>query len=319
MQQKPLVTLITVNYNQAAVTAALLRSLACLHYPNIEVVVVDNASAEPSAWLKDAFPFITYVVAPDNMGFAGGNNLGLAHAHGEYVFFVNNDTEVTPDLLDVLTDYLHANPKCGMASPKIKFFQQPDIVQYAGCSDMHPVTSRTYATGSMEKDEGQFDCAGRTGTPHGAAMMVPATVIRAVGPMAEDYFLYYEELDWSARIKTAGYEVHYVGTATIYHKESVSTGRNSPFKTYYLYRNRLLYIRRNYQFFSRLIAVVFFIGVSVPVHAVKHLLKGESRHAVAIVKALGWHFQFPVSTGRKKRHESERQKVRNNRSFYSTP
>ncbi len=294
MNQQPLVSIITVNYNQAAVTADLLRSLSCLHYRHFEMIVVDNASVEPSVFLKDEFPFITYVASKENSGFAGGNNLGLRYAKGEFVFFINNDTEVTPDLVDTLVHHLRQNPSCGMACPKIKFFQQPDTIQYAGCTDMHPLTSRTYAIGSMQKDDGQFDETQKTGMPHGASMMVPMNVINEVGPMFEVFFLYYEELDWAARIKAAGYTVHYVGAVTIYHKESVSTGRHSPFKTYYIYRNRLLYIRRNYKALNYFIASSFFLLVSSPVHIVKHLLKGERKHAGAIVKALLWNVQHPA-------------------------
>lgn len=295
MHSQPLVSIITVNYNQAGVTAELLRSLSCLRYPHWEMIVVDNGSAEPAAFLQSDFPFITYVASTANTGFAGGNNLGLRYAKGDYVFFINNDTEVTPDVLDRLVLYAQAHPRCGMVCPKIKFFHQPDTIQYAGCSEMHPLTSRTYATGAMQKDEGQFDNAGKTGTPHGAAMLVPMSVIKSVGPMSEVFFLYYEELDWAARIKAAGYEVHYAGEATIYHKESVSTGRNSPFKTHYIYRNRLLYIRRNYRSVKRLVATAFFALVSVPVHAGKHLLKGETAHAKAIVRALWWNVVNPAS------------------------
>lgn len=294
MKQEPLVSIITVNYNQAAVTADLLRSLSCLSYSNYEMIVVDNGSAEPSAFLQEVFPFITYVASDENKGFAGGNNLGLACAKGEYVFFINNDTEVTPDLLDTLVAYLQRHPGCGMACPKIKFFHQPATIQYAGCTDMHPLTSRTYAIGSLEEDKGQYDQTYETGTPHGASMMVPMKVIKEAGPMCEVFFLYYEELDWSARIKALGYEVHYVGATTIYHKESVSTGRHSPFKTYYIYRNRLLYIRRNYKALNRFVAGSFFLFVSVPVHAVTHLLKGERQHAAAIGKGLLWNLQHPA-------------------------
>lgn len=294
MNQKPLVSIITVNYNQAAVTAALLRSLSCLTYPAYEMIVVDNASAEPAGFLKEEFPFIIYVASPENAGFAGGNNLGLRYAKGEYVFFINNDTEVTPDLLDGLVSYLQQHPGCGLACPKIKFFHQPDTIQYAGCTDMHPLTSRTYAIGSSQRDKGQYDEAGKTGMPHGASMMAPMKVINEVGPMSEVFFLYYEELDWAARMKAAGYDVHYVGTATIYHKESVSTGRNSPFKTYFIYRNRMLYIRRNYTRLKRAVGLSFFVGVSMPVHLLKHTAKGEWGHARAICNGLFWNLRHPA-------------------------
>ena len=295
MKTQPLVSIITVNYQQAAVTAELLQSLSTLRYSNYEVIVVDNASAEPSGHLKTAFPFIRHIASPINAGFAGGNNLGLQYAKGEYVFFVNNDTEVTPNLLQVLVDYMQHHPECGIACPKILFYHHPGVIQYAGAMGLHPVTSRSYDPGANQPDDGRFDAARKTDLPHGAAMLVPMRVIRAAGAMSEDYFLYYEELDWGARIKAQGYEIHYVGSASIYHKESVSTGRQSAFKTYYLYRNRLLYIRRNCKGWRAFLSTAFFLGVSVPVHVAKHLAKAERKHASAILRGLTWHLSTKAS------------------------
>lgn len=291
MNKTPLVSIITVNYNQAVVTADMLRSLSCLDYKNYEVIVVDNASSEPSYWLKEEFPFIIYVASPTNGGFAAGNNLGLQYAKGEYAFFINNDTEVTSDLLTTSVAYLQQQPKCAIACPKIKFYHQPDTIQYAGAMGLHPLTSRSYDIGFNQKDNGDFDETRKTDLPNGAAMMVPMRLIMLYGPMSESFFLYYEELDWAARFKAIGYEVHYVGTATIYHKESVSTGKNSPFKTYYLYRNRLLYIRRNYTLLNQVVSIGFFVGVSMPVHLLKHAVKREWQHVKSIWEGLLWNLR----------------------------
>lgn len=297
---QPLVSLITVNYNTPEVTAELLRSLAILDYPNWEVIVIDNASPQySSAYLKKEFPFITHVSTPVNLGFAGGNNVGLQFAKGEYAFFVNNDTEVTPALVSTLVAYLQAHPECGIACPKIKYFHTPDTIQYAGAIGLHPLTSRSSDIGYLAKDMGQFNDTRPTDLPNGAAMMMPMALIKQVGDMSEMFFLYYEELDWAARFKKAGYATHFVGTAEIYHKESVSTGKNSAFKTFFLYRNRLLYVRRNYHGIKRLIASAFFIGVSTSVHMAKHLAKREFDHAKSIWRALVWNmthaaFQEPI-------------------------
>lgn len=297
---QPLVSLITVNYNTPEVTADLLRSLAKLDYPNWEIIVVDNASPQhSSAHLKKEFPFITHVSTPVNLGFAGGNNVGLQYAKGEYAFFVNNDTEVTPTLVSTLVDYLQAHPECGIACPKIKYFHTPDTIQYAGAIGLHPLTSRSSDIGYLAKDMGQYNYTRPTDLPNGAAMMMPMKLIQQVGKMSEMFFLYYEELDWAARFKKAGYGTHFVGTAEIYHKESVSTGKNSAFKTFYLYRNRLLYVRRNYSGIKRLIASAFFICVSTSIHIVKHAAKREFGHAKSIWRALVWNmthaaFQEPI-------------------------
>lgn len=291
---QPLVSIITVNYDTPEVTADMLRSLALLTYPNWEVIVVDNASPKhSSAYLKQEFPFITHISCPENLGFAGGNNIGLAFAKGEYAFFVNNDTEVTPNLISVLVEYLQKNPNVGIACPKIKYHFMPDTIQYAGAIGLHPLTSRSYDIGYLQKDDGKFDDTRATDLPNGAAMMIQMAALKKVGEMSEMFFLYYEELDWAARFKKHGYEIHYVGTAEIFHKESVSTGKNSAFKTYYLYRNRFLYIRRNYAGFRWLIASAFFVLVSSPVHILKHILKKEQAHAQSIWKALLWNFSHP--------------------------
>ncbi len=288
----PLVSIITVNYNTAAVTGAMLQSLSLLQYPNIEVIVVDNASTnDSSAYLKNDYSFIKHISAPVNLGFAGGNNIGLQAATGDYIFFLNNDTEVTPDLVTNLVDYMQGHPTCAMACPKIKYHYHPDKIQYAGTVGLHPLTSRSYNIGFNEVDKGQYNDTRKTDQPNGAAMMVPARLIREVGPMTELFFLYYEELDWAAQFKKHGYEVHYVGTAEVYHKESVSTGINSAFKTYYLYRNRLLYIRRNYNGVRFFIAAAFFVFVSTPVHIIRHALRGEWAHSKAIWRGLWWNIK----------------------------
>lgn len=287
--KQPLVSIITVNYNTPEVTREMLASLSLLSYRNWEVIVVDNASpTKSSASLKEEFPFITHVSSPVNLGFAGGNNLGLQYAKGDYIFLANNDTEFTASLLSVLVQYLEENQDCGIACPKIKYHFQPDTIQYAGAVGLDPLTSRSYDIGYLRKDDGSFDDARPTDLPNGAAMMMRRKDIEKIGYMSELFFLYYEELDWAARFKKANLAVHYVGMAEIFHKESISTGKNSAFKTFYLFRNRLLYIRRNYKPVQYLVAAGFFTLVSSPVHFFKHALKREWQHATAIWKALVW-------------------------------
>jgi GT2 family glycosyltransferase len=289
---RPLVSIITINYNTPEVTGAMLQSLSLLDYSNWEVIVIDNASPDhSSAYLKKEFPFITHISCPENVGFAGGNNIGLHFAKGEYVFLLNNDTIVTPTLVSALVEYLQQHPECGIACPKITFFSLPGTIQYAGTVGLHPLTSRSYNIGFLQKDSGQFNDTRKTDQPNGAAMMIPSALLKEVGLMSELFFLYYEELDWAARFKKHGYEIHYVGTTEVLHKESVSTGINSPFKTFYLFRNRLLYIRRNYKGFRFLIAALFFQFVSTPVHMVKHALKNERAHSKSIWRALLWNFR----------------------------
>ena len=290
--REPLVSIITVNYNTPQVTAAMLQSLSVLNYSNFEVIVVDNASTlgRSSIDLKKQYPFINHISSPVNIGYAGGNNIALQFAKGEYVFLLNNDTEVTPDLVTILVQYLKDNPDCGIACPKIKYFSPPQLIQYAGIEGLDSITSRSYNAGFLQQDKGQFNQSKKTDQPNGAAMMVPMKLIQRFGGMKEIFFLYYEELDWAVYFKKAGFKIHYVGTAEVFHKESSSTGINSAFKTFYLYRNRFLYIRRHYAGVKFIGASLYFILIASVVNIFKHAFKKEWTHCKSICRGVWWNF-----------------------------
>lgn len=268
----------------------MLESLYKITYPVFEVIVVDNASPndDPAIILKQ-FPQVIFVRSDQNLGFAGGNNLGIRKASGEFILLLNNDTEVDPGFLEPLVDKLQSDPNIGAVSPKIKFFSNPDTFQYAGLSEMNPYTIRSHGIGFRMKDSGQYDKDRLTAFVHGAAMLIPVSVIRKVGMMAETYFLYYEELDWGIRISNAGYQLWYVHNSVVYHKESMSTGKLSPLKTYYMNRARILYLRRNVHGFNFMVAVLFQLFVAIPKNMVRFLFSANEGHFKAYSRALTWH------------------------------
>lgn len=285
----PLVSIITVNYNQAGVTCALLESLNKITYPNIEVIVIDNASPDddPSV-IKEKYPNVVFIQNPINYGFAAGNNFGLMRARGEYVLLLNNDIEVDPGFLEPLVNKLQNNPKIGAVSPKIKFYYQPDTLQYAGYTPFNVVTMRNAAIGYWQKDTGQFNNDRETAYAHGAAMLVPMKVVKEVGLMSYIFFLYYEEADWCARIKAAGYQIWFVHNSQVLHKESVSTGRLSALKIYYQNRNRIVFMRRNVFGKNFIVGLLYQLFIAVPKNAFSYLLKGKIKLFLAYYKAIGW-------------------------------
>jgi hypothetical protein len=286
---RPLVSLITVNYNNAKVTGELLVSLRQLDYPAFEIIVVDNASAEdPGPYLRALYPDVKVIVSEKNLGFAGGNNLGIDAAKGEYLFFVNNDTELTPFILDGLMEIFETYPDAGMASPKFHFYYHPGIIEYAGYNPIDIFKGRTTMVGNKEKDEGQYDRAGATHFVHGGGMMVPASVVRKAGRMAEHFFLYYEELDWSEQVKRQGYKIYYQPKSLIYHKESMSVGKKSLLKTYYLCRNRILFMRRNVGMGPFFVFVVYLLVFTIPKNSAVFLIRGETDHLRAFWRGLFW-------------------------------
>lgn len=293
----PLVSIITVNYNQTQVTCALLESLNKISYPNFEVIVVDNHSTEDDPTkIKQLFPNIVFIENPINYGFAAGNNYGLMRARGDYVLLLNNDIEVPSNFMEPLIDKLEQNPGIGAVSPKIKFYYQPDTIQYAGYNPISKVTMRNSAIGYWEKDLGQYDKDYETAYTHGAAMMVPMRVVKEIGLMSYIFFLYYEEADWCARIKQAGYKIYYVGTSYVLHKESVSTGKLSALKIYYQNRNRIVFMRRNQKGKDFYWALLYQLFVAIPKNAFKFLLKGKVSYFLAYYRAIGWHITHLVAS-----------------------
>src|ERR1035437_8231094 len=177
--ESPLISIITVNYDHPDVTCALLESLRHITYPNIEVIVIDNASPndDPSVILK-LYPEIIFIKSAVNLGFAGGNNLGIRKAQGKYLLFINNDIEVEPGFLEPLVAKCESDAKIGAVSPKIKFYYQPDTIQFCGLAPINNYTMRSHGIGHGVVDKGQFESDSRTHFVHGAAMMIPMSVIK---------------------------------------------------------------------------------------------------------------------------------------------
>ncbi len=280
--KEPMVSIITLNYNQAAVTADFLESSKSLGYHNYEILVCDMASSVNPATIFKApdFPNTRLLFSEKNLGFAGGNNWGMHQAKGDFFFIVNNDTELTRGIIQLLLRPFFQNPEIGVVCPKIKYFDDRRIIQYAGFRPMNPYTGRTSAIGNLEPDNGQYDISGITFGAHGCAMMIKKEVVEKTGMFPEKFFLYYEEWDWSARIQDAGYLIWYQSEATIYHKESLTVGKENPLKAYYHVRNRILYMRRNSTPFQLVIFSIFFTFLSMP----KAILTYLKNHQIVQLK-----------------------------------
>lgn len=256
-------SIITINYNGLKDTCELIETLP-LANESIEVIVIDNASKENEASaIEQCYPQVKVIRSKANLGFAGGNNLGIKAAHGKYLFFINNDTLFRPQTSDLklLVSRLESDKNIGMVCPKIRFAWGNHPIQYAGYTPLSHITLRNQSIGCGEADHGQYGTAHPTPYAHGAAMMVKREVVEQVGMMPECYFLYYEELDWSMMIRRAGYDIWYDPAVTIYHKESQSTGQASPLKSYYMTRNRLLFAKRNVRSPQKILTYLYLIGV----------------------------------------------------------
>jgi GT2 family glycosyltransferase len=293
----PLISIISLNWNTTDITCDFLHSIREQNtYKNIEVILVDNASREdPTAAFQAVYPEVRVIRNARNLGFSAGNNVGIRAARGEYLFIVNNDTEFTAGLLEGLLKTFEVYPDAGMASPKFHYFFSKGTIEYAGYKAVNPFTGRNGMIGCREEDKGQYNEVRETHYVHGGAMMVPRRVIEAVGAMPEQYFLYYEEFDWSEQIKRKGYRIYYQPRALIYHKESMTTGKSSPLKTFYLTRNRILFMRRNASRSALLVFLAYFICFTMPKNIFGYLVKGQGDHLRSFWKGILWQFNRTIT------------------------
>ncbi|MCC6692330.1 MAG: glycosyltransferase family 2 protein [Chitinophagaceae bacterium] len=288
----PLVSIITLNYNGTDTTCRFLESTRLLTHKNFEILVCDmNSTHDPSALInKGNYPATTVLRSHENLGFAGGNNWGMRQAKGEFFFIVNNDTEVTADLLEKLLAPFFSDPQIAVVCPKIKYYHNPEYIQYAGFAKMNMFTGRTSTIGDKQKDDGRFDTPGYTFGAHGCAMMVKREVAEKTGMFPEKFFLYYEEWDWSMRIRNAGYKIFYEPSAVIYHKESMSVGKESLLKEFYLSRNRILFMRRNCSGFQWIVFLLFYSCFTFPKTVFTYTFSGNFKRLKTYLKAVGWNF-----------------------------
>lgn len=293
----PLVSIVTLNWNTTAVTCDFLRSVKeQVSYPHIEVIIVDNASAtDPTADFLAVMPEVKVIRNASNLGFAAGNNVGIRAGKGDYFFIVNNDTEFTDGLIEGLLDVFEKYPDAGMVSPKFHYYFDKGTIEYAGYEQVNIFTGRNGMIGCREKDNGQYDQIRETHYGHGGGMMVPRKVVEEAGMMNEQFFLYYEEFDWSNQIKKKGYKIYYQPASLIYHKESMTTGKSSPLKTFYLTRNRILFMKRNTPALSLAAFLLYFTVFTVPKNTVTLLIRGQKEHLRSFWKGILWHFNHKIT------------------------
>jgi GT2 family glycosyltransferase len=297
LNDNPLISIVTLTWNTTEVTCDFLRSLnENGTYSNVEVIVVDNGSKEdPTAVFKAIYPNVKVICNGRNLGFTGGNNVGIRAAKGDFLFIVNNDTEFTPGLLEGLLEIFEEYPDAGIVSPKFHYFFHKGTIEYAGYNTVNIFTGRNGMVGCREKDEGQYNEVKVTNYAHGGGMMVPRKIIDEVGGLPEEFFIYYEEFDWCEQIKRKGYKVYYQPKSLIYHKESMTTGKESAFKAFYHTKNRILYMRRNVPWYSFIVFVLYFSFLTVPKNTLVYLRRGQKHHLRSFWRGIGWQFNRKIT------------------------
>ncbi len=244
----PKVSIIILNWNSKEDTLECLESVYRIDYPNYEVIVVDNGSADGSAEaIRNKFRDVVLIVNKTNLGFCGGNNIGIKHAlnnGAEFLLILNNDTVVEPSIIRELKKVVDSDKEIGAVSPLIAYYHKPQLMQFFG-------SKIDWGNGDMFRQYDIKDVVSTDGIWNidfvtGCAMFCRRGVIETVGFLDEKFFAYYEDTDWSVRCQKIGLRTVLYPKVLVYHKGSMSTGGiYSPSVFYYLFRNRMLFIRKH--------------------------------------------------------------------------
>ena len=247
----PKVCIVIVTWNRADAVVRCMLSLNVLHYPNIEVVVVDNHSADNTVdRLRTAFPELTVLVTQRNIGFTGGNNLGIRwgmERGADYFFILNNDATVHPDVLNELVRVAESDAKIGVVGAKNVLMQNPRIV-WAAWADLTFGPMLTRVHGSRKVDGPYYRSVRKVDQVVGNGCMWRRAAIEEIGLLDTDFFGYHEDVDWCYRARKQGWQVVYVGTAVVKHEGSLSS--HPRFDTqiptmYFLGRNAVLFTKKH--------------------------------------------------------------------------
>jgi GT2 family glycosyltransferase len=246
MNTPPLVAIVILNWQNAPDTIECLASVAGLSYQNYQTIVVDNGSKDNSVRaIRAAFPGVNLIALPENLGYAAGNNVGILQAvnsGADYLFVLNNDTLLTPDILQQLVKVAEANPQVGMVGPKMYCYQPKDAIFAAG-SMIQWWQGDIYHRGMFLTDAAWNDPPQPEPVDFitGCGVLVRRSLIETVGVLDTSYFLNYEDVEWCVRAQGQGFAIWYAPEAVMWHKVSATLGESSPANTYYMTRNSLYF------------------------------------------------------------------------------
>ena len=244
----PKVSVVILNWNGKRFLKDCLSSLSRVKYKPLEVILVDNNSSDGSGeYIKKYFPWVKLVANKENYGFAKGNNLGFQAATGKYVLFLNNDTRVIPDFLDILIRDFEEDPTVGCIQTQMRVLNQPQLLDEAGAY-LTP-TGFLYHYGYRKSYRlPAYQFPREIFSAKGACMLIPRQVLKRVGAFDEDFFIFFEETDLCYRIWLAGYKVIYEPRATIFHLAGGDTADKYNYgkRIYLTFRNMTMSYLKNF-------------------------------------------------------------------------
>ena len=251
-------SIIIPNYNGLCFLQNCLHSLSTLDFYNdsYETIVVDNGSTDSSVlFINENFPEVKIVQHPSNQGFGKAVNSGIKTSRGKYVVLLNNDTIVDKNWLKELVKTAESDEKIGIVGSKLLFLDEKDVINNAGSYISFP-TGDGGDIGYGQIDRGQYDFQRRVSAVCGASMLIKRNLIKKIGALDADFFLYYEDTDFCWRARLHGREIIFNPHSIVYHVHAGTSKEWSPFFTFYAFRNKILMCLKNAPFLFFSLAVV---------------------------------------------------------------
>ena len=296
MINPPKVAIVILNWNGLHYLQKFLPSVLQTTYPNIEIIVGDNASTDKSvSFLKENFPQVRIIENSQNFGFTGGYNRVLKSVEADYYVLLNSDVEVTPAWIEPVISLMESDQNIAAAQPKLLAYNDKSKFEYAGAAGGYlDKFGYAFCKGrifdSCEEDNHQYDQTSEIFWASGAAFFIKKNCWIEAGGLDADFFAHMEEIDLCWRLKNKGYKIMYCPDSVVYHVGGGTLSIESPFKTYLNFRNNLLMIQKNLPL-SKAILIIFIRFWLDFLSIIKYLSNGNMKNAMAVSKA---HFHFFV-------------------------
>ncbi|SEM63837.1 hypothetical protein SAMN05192574_101281 [Mucilaginibacter gossypiicola] len=297
MTNTPKVAVVILNWNGLKYLKQFLPSVLSSTYPNLEIVMGDNASSDDSvAFMRENYPSVRIIQNDKNYGFTGGYNRVLAQVDADYYILLNSDVEVIPGWIEPVVKLMESDSLIAAAAPKIRSYAQKDYFEHAGAAggfiDKHGYPfCRGRIFYELEKDNGQYEQSGEVFWASGASLFIKKSIWDEAGGFDESFFAHMEEIDLCWRLKNMGYKVMYCAQSTIFHVGGGTLNAENPFKTYLNFRNNLLLIKKNLPF-GRAFWVICIRFMMDLLALLRFLMEGKRKDAWAVSRA---HQSFVLS------------------------
>lgn len=305
---KSLVSIIILNWNGKVLLEKCLQSLCRLSYKPVEIIVVDNNSSDGSLkMVRKKFPHVRLIGNKTNLGYSGGNNIGMRKSKGAYICILNNDTEVPKNFLEPLVWRMETDAMIGCVQPKILYAEDHSIFNAVG--SYFTSTGFLYHYGYRKKDgPKKYNTCMPIFSAKGAAMLLRKKALDRVGLLDEDFIIYFEETDLCHRLWLAGYSVLYEPKSRIYHYVAVDTSKQmGNFKiTYLSFRNRINSYIKNLEYIN----LIKILGILLPMYIFlffAYLVKLQVNLSLAIVASMVWNiYELPKTFAKRSVIQSRR-------------